>query len=130
MLNYTANGYNIYTNGTPPSSTSHTLTGLASPTASQVGVEQYGINLKANSSPISQGADPLQIPSGGFSFGVGSAGYNTANNYKYVNGETIAESGQSSGETDYTISYIVNVSTATPAGQYTGNQGLIVVGSY
>lgn len=130
VLNYTANGYNVYTNGPPPSSISHTLTGMTPATSSQVGVEQYGINLKANTSPISQGADPLQIPSGSFSFGVASTGYNTANNYKYVNGESVAESTQSSGETDYTISYIINVSTATPAGQYAGSQGLIVVGSY
>ncbi len=130
VLNYTSHGYSVYTNGPPPSISNHTLAGISPATASQVGVEQYGINLRANTSPISQGADPLQVPSGGFSFGAASSGYNVTNNYKYINGESIAESVESSGETDYTISYIVNISTTTPAGQYGGSQGLIVVGSY
>ncbi len=132
VLNYTAHGYGVYTVGSPPNNGSggHTLTGLSSPTASQVGVEQYGINLKANTSPATFGADPLQVPSSSFSFGVASSGYGTANNYKYVAGEQIANAPKSSGETDYTISYIVNISTTTAGGKYTGNQSLVVVGTY
>lgn len=130
VLNYTAYGYSVYTIGSPPSNNSHTLSGMSSAGPSQVGVEQYGINLKANTSPVSQGADPVQVPSGIFAFGTASTGYNTANNYRYVAGEKISESAQSSGETDYTISYIVNASTTTPGGQYSGSQGLVVVGNY
>ena len=130
VLNYTASGYGVYTVGAPPSNGSHNLSGMSSTGPSQTGVEQFGINLKANSSPVTFGANPVQIPSSNFSYGAASSGYNSANNFRYVNGEKIAESTQSSGETDYTISYIVNASTTTPGGHYTGAQTLVVVGTY
>ena len=98
--------------------------------ASAVGTEQYGINLKANTSPTTFGADPLQVPSSSFSYGIASTGYNVANNYRYVAGEKIAEAPQTSGQTNYTISYIVNVSTTTAGGAYSGSQSLVVVGTY
>lgn len=130
VLNYTAHGYSVFSIGNPPSTGGHTLTGMNPAAASQVGTEQYGINLKANTSPATFGADPVQVPSSSFSYGIASTGYNTANNYRYVNGEKIAEAPQTSGQTDYTISYIVNVSTTTPGGAYTGSQSLVVVGTY
>ena len=130
VLNYTAYGYAVYTIGSPPSNEGHSLTGMNPTTASQTGTEQYGINLKANTSPVSFGADPAQVPSSSFSYGTAASGYNTTNNYRYVAGEKIAEATKTSGETDYTISYIVNVSTTTPGGQYAGSQSLVVVGTY
>lgn len=130
VLNYTSSGYVVFTVGDPPSNGSHVLTGINPTAASQVGVEQFGINLQANTSPISFGADPVQVPSGSFSFGAASSGYNSANTFRYVNGEGVAGSVKTSGETDYTISYIVNVATTTPGGSYTGGQALVVVGTY
>jgi len=130
VLNYTAYGYSVYIIGSPPSSSSHTLTAMSSTAASAAGNEQFGINLKANTSPTAFGADPVQVPSGVFSFGAAASGYNTANQYRYVNGEKIAESVKTSGETDYTISYIVNAATTTPAGSYSGAQQIVVVGTY
>lgn len=130
VLNYTAHGYGVYTIGAPPSNGAHSLEGITSTGPSQVGVEQYGINLVANTSPVTFGAIPVQTPSGSFSFGAASSGYNTANNFRYVPGEQIAAASQSSGQTDYTISYIVNAATNTPGGQYGGSQSLVVVGTY
>ncbi len=130
VLNYTAYGYSVFTIGSPPSNGGYTLTGMASAAPSSPGTEQYGINLKANTSPVTFGADPAQVPSSSFSYGTASTGYNTANNFKYVAGEKIAEATQTSGQTDYTISYIVNVSNTTPGGSYSGSQSLVVVGTY
>lgn len=130
VLNYTAYGYSVFTIGNPPRTGGYTLAGMNPAAASAVGTEQYGINLKANTSPVSFGADPAQIPSASFSYGIASTGYNTANNYRYVNGEKIAEAPQTSGQTNYTISYIVNVSTTTAGGRYSGSQSLVVVGTY
>ena len=130
VLNYTSSGYSVYTVGSSPSNGSHNLLSMSSSAASQVGVEQFGMNLVANTSPVTFGADPVQVPSGSFSFGTASSGYNNANNFRYNAGEKIAESVKSSGETDFTISYIVNVATTTPGGNYSGNQELLVVGSY
>ncbi|MEJ0073194.1 MAG: hypothetical protein WDN27_03910 [Candidatus Saccharibacteria bacterium] len=130
VLNYTSYGYGVYTIGAPPSMGSHALTGMPSTTASQVGTEQFGINLKANTSPITFGANPVQVPSGSFSSGAATSGYNSANNFRYVSGEQIAGAAKSSGETDYTISYIINTSITTPGGTYTGAQSLVVIGTY
>lgn len=128
VLNYTAHGYSVYTGGATPSNGSHNLTGLTSGGGSTVGSEQYGINLKLNTTPAI-GAEAVQNPSG-FAFGKASTGYDVVNTFRYNNGERIAQSDQASGETDYTISYIVNISTFTPAGTYTGHQNLVVVGAY
>jgi hypothetical protein len=130
VLNYTSYGYGVYTIGSPPSMGSHSLAGMSSTTASQVGTEQFGINLKANTSPITFGAEAVQNPSGSFSSGAATIGYNTANNFRYVSGEQIAGASRSSGETDYTISYIINTSITTPGGTYTGAQSLVVIGTY
>lgn len=130
VLNYTSHGYSVFTVGTPPTNSTHTLSGMSSTGPSQVGVEQYGINLKANTSPVTFGANPVQTPSSSFSYGAASSGYDAANNFRYIAGEEIALAGRSSGQTDYTISYIVNTSTTTPGGRYTGTQVLVVVGTY
>ena len=130
VLNYTSHGYGVYIIGNPPSNGSHILANMSSTGPSTVSVEQYGINLRANTSPATFGSDPVQVPSGTFSYGAVATGYNTVNNFRYIAGEKIAEATQSSGETDYTISFIVNTATDTPGGQYTGSQGLVVVGTY
>jgi hypothetical protein len=128
VLNYTSSGYSVFIIGNAPSNGSHNLTTLTG-SASQVGVEQYGINLVANTVPA-VGANPVQIPSASFAYGAAATGYGTANNYRYVNGEKIAESTKSSGQTNYTVSFIVNTATTTPGGKYAGSASLVVVGTY
>ncbi len=130
VLNYTSHGYVIMTIGAPPTNNNYTIAGMGSTGPSVVGTEQYGINLKANTSPSTFGSDPVQVPDSSFSFGEAAPNYNTANNYRYVAGESIARSVQSSGRTDFTISYIVNVATTTAGGQYRTNQDLICIGTY
>lgn len=130
VLNYTSYGYVVQTLGTPPSSGAHSLAAMSSTGPSITGTEQYGINLVANTAPTTFGANPSQVPSGTFSSGAVASGYNTANNFRYVNGETIASAAASSGQTDYTIAYIINASTSTPGGSYTGSQSLICTGTY
>jgi hypothetical protein len=106
------------------------LTPLASQTASSAGTEQFGINLKANTSPTTFGANPSQFPDSSFGFGFAAPGYDTANLYKYVKNDVIAKSNSSSGRTDYTISYIFNISNVTPAGIYTLNHDLVAIGTF
>lgn len=127
VSNYTSYGYVVQIIGNPPSSGGHTLAGMSTTGPSQAGVEQFGINLVANTSPVSLGANPDH---GQFGFGSAATGYDTANNYRYVSGETIATAPKSSGLTTYTISYIINVNTHTPAGIYSGNQVLVCTGTY
>ena len=129
VLNYTSFGYVVQTIGTAPSNGSHTLNSLASNAASTPGTEQFGINLVDNTSP-NIGSDPQQVPNPTFSYGEAGANYDTADSFRYVQGETIALAPKTSGQTDYTISYITNISNTTPGGSYTGSQVLVCTGTY
>ncbi|MCA9327635.1 hypothetical protein KDA14_03855 [Candidatus Saccharibacteria bacterium] len=129
VRSYLSNGYFIQVTGDPPKYGNHTLSTPSSPTASQVGSEQFGINVVANSSP-NVGANPVQVPSGQYSFGEAYTGYNTANLFKYNSGDTVARSTVASGQTEYTISMIVNISNLTPSGHYSGDFSAVVVPAY
>jgi hypothetical protein len=126
---YEISGYTIQISGTAPSDGTHTLDNLSSPTASHAGTEQFGMNLEANTTP-SVGTNPVQVPDSTFSFGTAASNYNTANEFTYNNGDIVAQSTSSSGETDYTISMIINISNVTPAGQYSGSYSAVVVPVY
>ena len=130
---YLAGGYVLTTESDPPASTgvnAHTFNNLASSTASSPGTEQFGINLVANTSPTTFGASPVQVPDSSFSFGTFASGYGTANQYKYNKGDTIAQSTKSTGQTNFTVSYIFNISNVTPSGQYTFHQTLVATSTY
>ena len=137
VKSYLARGYQVVTVSNPPSYNSYTMNALSSPTASSPGTEQFGMNLAQNSCSLTHatcsgtfGAAPNQVPSSAFSFGQAASGYNTANEYQYVPGSTIAFSNSSSGETDYTISYIYNISNLTPGGTYTFNDVLVATATF
>lgn len=129
VRNYLSSGYMVQFIGTPPKHSGHTLTALTTPTASQVGVEQFGINVVANTAPM-VGANPVQVPSNAFSFGKAAADYDTPNLFKYMSGDVIALSDTASGETEYTISMIINVAGNTPAGKYTSDFSAVVIPLY
>ncbi len=50
---YLADGYVVRTVSDPPTNGGHQLASIGTPAASQVGVEQFGINLTSNTSPAS-----------------------------------------------------------------------------
>jgi hypothetical protein len=102
----------------------------SSPTASAIGTEQFGMNLVANTSPVTFGADPVQVPDSTFSFATPGAGYGTQNQYKYVKGDTLAQSTKSSGETDFTVSYIFNIDKVTQAGTYDFVHDMVAVATF
>ena len=130
VYSYLSSGYIVQTVGNAPTNGAHQLNPLASPTAPNTSAEQFGINLVANTSPVTFGANPGQMPDATFGFGAAAAGYNTTNLYKYVPGDTIAQSTQSSGITNYTISYIFNTTGLTPGGTYTTNQVLVATATF
>ena len=130
VTNYTSHGYSVYLIGSPPDNGLHTLAGMSSTGPAVIAQEQFGLNLRANTSPIAFGNDPVQVPDGTFSYGDAATGYDTPNNFRFVPGEMIAEATRSSGQTDYTISFVVNTSVDTPGGQYSAAQSLVVVAAY
>ncbi len=129
---YLNGGYSVQTVSNPPTNEAgFSLTGMAAG-ASTVGTEQFGINLVANTSPVSFGAVPVKQPSSVYANGIAAAGYNTANIFKYTKNDIIAQSGagRAWGETDYTISYITNVSYTTRAGVYSMAHELVAITTF
>jgi hypothetical protein len=129
---YTDSGYTVVTASQPPkTSTGITLTPMASLGSSTVGTEQFGMNLVANTSPVTFGANPSKQPDPTFANGQAASGYDTTNQYKYNQGDTIAQTSTSGwGQTVYTISYIGNITGITKAGQYSMVHDLVVVPTY
>jgi len=126
VRSYLSNGYILQIAGSPPKMDSHTLEAMSALDTSQMGLEQFGINLVENTIPI-VGADPVQQE---FGAGVVESGYNTANAFKYIDGDIVAHSDASAGQTDYTMSMIFNISNVTPGGQYKGSLSAVVVPIY
>jgi hypothetical protein len=79
---YLASGYSVIINSDPPTYNTHQITPMPSQAAASPGTEQFGINLKANTSPTAFGADPSQAPDSSFGYGYAVAGYDTSNVYK------------------------------------------------
>lgn len=136
---YLASGYVVQLASDPPTNngtSAHQLAPLTSAAASSIGTEQFGMNVVQNRTscatpaPGNFGADPVQVPGNTFSFGTVASGYNTCGLFKYNKGDTIASSSRSSGETDYTASFIYNISPVTPDGQYTYNGVLVATSTY
>jgi hypothetical protein len=131
-------GYVVKTMSQPPANGTEVLDAMTTAGASSAGTEQFGINLVANTSPTNgtfpsgAGSNPSQAPSATFANGQAATGYNTANTYKYTAGDTIASnsSARAWGQTNYTISYIANVSAITPGGQYSVDHDIVVVPTY
>lgn len=129
IRSYLSNGYTLQIVGTPPKYGNHTLATPSSPTTARPGTEQFAINAAANTIP-NIGAGPVQIPSSQTSFGIVNNDYHTPNLFKYASGDVVAHSATESGQTDYTISMIVNIANSTPAGHYSGDFSAVVIPAY
>lgn len=131
VINYTSYGYVVQLVGAPPTYGGNDINPMSVSAVSQPGTEQFGVNLVANTNPTSFGANPDNgTAPNNFGNGVVAPNYAIPNQYRYVSGETIASAPKSSGKTIYTLSYVVNVSNLTPAGQYKSDQALVVTGTY
>jgi len=131
VRSYLIDGYVMQVAGRAPNiGGGHALESMGDGDTSAPGTEQFGINLVSNTTP-SIGADPVQVPAdGNFSFGEIATGYNTRNQFKYVDGDIVAQSDQSTGQTNYTISMILNISDVTPGGLYKGEFSAVVTPVY
>lgn len=105
-------GYAITVNGVTLTSGANTITALASQTASTQGNSQFGINLKANATP-SVGSEVS-----GSGSGTASANYGTADQFRFVTGDTVASASGPTNSNTYTVSYIANISGSTKPGSY------------
>lgn len=116
-------GYNVFVYGQPLTAGNLVIPGMNGG-ASLVGTGQFGLNLKANSNPVV----------GANSAGVGTAtispGYDTANSFRFVNGEKLVSSTTSTEFNIQTVSYIVNVPTGQGPGYYATTMTYIAVVSF
>lgn len=119
-----ANGYSITVNGTTLSSGVNTIPALGAQTASTPGTGQFGLNIRANAAPA-VGADPTGVGSGTY-----TANYGTANNYRFVTGDSVARALLPTNANTFTSSYIVNIGGAQAAGVYTATMTYICTASF
>lgn len=129
---YPASGYVVTTESDPLAYGTHTFTTMSGGAPSP-GTEQFGINLVDNSTPVDFGANPSQYPDSSFAHGIAATGYDTANSFKYTKGDVIAKSDPAQyswGRTDYTISYVINISNITPAGLYEMDHVLVATSTF
>ena len=78
------------------------------------GTEQFGINLKDNTTPNVG----LEV-SGTAPIGAAATNYNTADSFRFVTGDTIASATGGINSSVFTVSYVTNIAGATEAGSYT-----------
>lgn len=129
IRSYLSDGYTLQIVGSAPKYGGYTISTPSSPTASVKGTEQFAINVAANTVP-SVGANPVQVPDDTISFGEVTDNYKQANMFMYNSGDVVGLSQTQSGQTDYTISMIVNVSNTTPAGHYSADFAAVVTPVY
>ena len=137
VSNYTSSKFVVQIWGSTPTYAGHSLTAMTGNAgiggdASSNGTEQFGLNLVHNTS-ASAGADPICAVSG-FCFGVAGNGatlpYNVDGKFRFFSGETVASGSKTSGLTNYTITFLANQSTVTPAGKYVGALSIVATGTY
>ncbi|MFA6214984.1 MAG: hypothetical protein WC768_00270 [Patescibacteria group bacterium] len=110
-----AKGFTIKVTGNTLTSGVNTIAAIGgTAAASAAGTAQFGINLAANTTP-SVGANP----SGTAPIASAASQYNTANQFAYQSGDTVASAATDINSTVFTVSYIVNISSSTAAGTYT-----------
>ena len=140
-------GYIITVNGPTLVSGGNSIAGLATPTASQVGVAQFGLNLRANTSaaaPAFPGTSPLNsadidsVSNVGLNLnGRPTADYGLVDTFKFLDGDPVADSNfDNTASPDptnaqiYTVSYIANVPGSQPAGNYVSTLTYICTPTY
>lgn len=122
-----SSGFSLSMTGDTLTSSGGTVSAIGNtPTTSSSGTSQFGVNLRDNTTP-NVGADVTQN-SGTCSYGTG---FGTVDNFKFNAGtlDTVA-SASAPADCVYTISYIANISTITPAGSYSTTLDIVGTGNF
>lgn len=117
-------GYAIRVTGTTLTSGTNTIPGLTGSDISRPGVSQFGLNLRANSSPQG-GQDTV-----GTGNGLPTNGYNQINFFRFNSGDVVAVSNAPDEARKYTSTYIVNVSSTQSPGVYVSTLTYITLGTF
>ncbi len=117
-------GYAITVNGATLSSGTASIDALAAQTASASGTEQFGLNLRDNATP-DFGTNP-----DGSGTANPNANYNTADQYRFVSGDTVASKSGTDQFRRFHVGYLVNINTASEAGAYTSTLTYIATATF
>jgi hypothetical protein len=117
-------GYGLWLSGIPLTSGTNIIPGLVGADVSRPGTSQFGLNLRANSSPQG-GSDVL-----GSGVGQPTNGYNQPNFYRFNSGDMVAASPKPDYARKYTSSYMVNVAKGQSPGVYVSTLTYIALGSF
>lgn len=120
-----ATGMAVTYSGATLTSGANTITALSAGGTSAVGTSQYGINAVANTAPVVGTACSGTAP-----IAAAATGYATANNFKFVTGETVVSSANAINTTTCTISYLANIAGTTPAGSYTSTLTFVTTATF
>ncbi len=116
-------GYSTYLAGSTMSSGINTIPPLTSPSSSNPGTSQYGMNLVANSNP-----DVGQNRTGGGT-ATPATGFGNPNQFLFQEG-IIASTANSTNFNVFTVSYLVNVSNNQKPGIYTTTMTYIATAAF
>jgi hypothetical protein len=105
-------GYSVTISGTTLTSGLNTINALNTPTIPITGVNQFGFNLRQNTTP-NNGTDPI-----GPGTAQPTANYSSPNLFKFTTGDIIASVDHSDDMRKFTVNYITNVSSNQPGGVY------------
>ncbi len=132
---YLSSAYVVQTMSAPPTSEGGAVLDAKGTLGAPIlGTEEFGINVVDNTSP-DIGANPFNVPDDNYADAEAATGYDTPDQFKYGQGDIIARSAatvgnQAVGRTDFTISYIANISNITEAGSYSMVHDIVAVATF
>ncbi|MBD3238483.1 MAG: hypothetical protein GF332_02500 [Candidatus Moranbacteria bacterium] len=113
-----------YSGTTLTNAASDTITAISNTTSTQ-GTEQFGLNLKANTTPAIgaeiTGTAPILAAAGN---------YATADTFDFVTGDTVANSTAGINDSLATVSFMANVASLTEPGIYSTDLTFIATGTF
>jgi hypothetical protein len=122
-----AGGFLLTYNGATLTATGGTIPAYGSQKSSVAGTAGFGINLKDNATP-DIGAELVDTSS---TCAAVPAEYGTADKFSYVASTTTSLTNQTvPADCTYTVSYVANISSTTPAGSYTTPITYIASGTF
>lgn len=105
------NGYSVFVGGSSMTSGNEVIAPMSGDTSVK-GTSQFGLNLRANNSPV------IGQDSTGPGLAAVTANYNQQNHFRFSPGDTVVSSPFADDYRKFTVSYIVNVPQGQPGGVY------------
>lgn len=118
------NGYSMWVTGNTLTSGNNVIPALAASDIARPGVSQFGINLRANTTP------PVGANEAGPGVGVVSPDYDQPDFFRFNSGDMVASASAAADNNKYTVSYIVNISKSQPVGVYATTTTYVALGSF